>query len=148
MMTVFYFFMCDPKGATKTKSTIIEKNIYEIFIFLILDYLFLGLVENMKCTLCNERNGNTRCEGCNTLFCLPCMTKHHDELAQQFQLLKDVRNEVKELLDSSRSASSSAKRIPCLTDIDDWESEMMRRIHEIAEKTRRNVNELVTKTYE
>ncbi len=64
----------------------------------------------MKCTSCNERNGNTRCEGCNTLFCLPCMNQHHEELAQQFQLLMDVRNEIKQSLDIPSSTSTHRKK--------------------------------------
>jgi hypothetical protein len=99
----------------------------------------------MKCTLCNERNGNTRCEGCNTLFCLSCMTKHHDELVQQFQLLMDVRNEVRQTLHVTESTSSNGKEIHCLTEIDKWEREIIQRIQQIAAKARTNINEIMMK---
>jgi hypothetical protein len=99
----------------------------------------------MKCTLCNERNGNTRCEGCNNLFCLSCMNKHHDELVQQFQLLMDVRNEVKQSLEITRLTSSNGKQVPCLIEIDEWEQETIQRIQQIATKVRTNVNELIMK---
>ena len=97
----------------------------------------------MKCTLCNERNGNTRCEGCNTLFCLSCMTKHHDELVQQFQLLMDIRNEIKESLETTKSTSSNGERISCLDEIDRWETEIIQRLQQIAAKARTNVNEIL-----
>ncbi len=96
----------------------------------------------MKCTLCNERNGNTRCEGCYTLFCLPCMNKHHDELVQQFQLLMDIRNEVRQ---SFGSTSSNEQQVFCTIEIDKWEQEMIERIQQIATKSRMNVNEIILK---
>lgn len=96
----------------------------------------------MKCTLCNERNGNTRCEGCYTLFCLPCMNKHHDELVQQFQLLMDIRNEVRQ---SFGSTSSNEKQISCTIEIDKWEQEMIERIQQIATESRMKVNEIILK---
>ncbi len=99
----------------------------------------------MKCALCNERNGNTRCEGCNSLFCLPCMNKHHDQLAQQFQLLMDTRNEVKQALDVSRSMTSNKKQVSCLIEIDTWEREIIQSIQKIAANARTNVNELLMK---
>ncbi len=99
----------------------------------------------MKCALCNERNGSTRCEGCNTLFCLPCMNKHHDKLAQQFQLLMDVRNEIKQSLDITRSTTSNKKQVSCLIEIDAWEQEIIQRIQKIAANARNNVDELMMK---
>ncbi len=99
----------------------------------------------MKCALCNERNGSTRCEGCNTLFCLPCMNKHHDKLAQQFQLLMDVRNEIKQSLDITRSTTSNKKQVSCLIEIDAWEQEIIQRIQKIAANARSNVDELMMK---
>ncbi len=99
----------------------------------------------MKCALCNQRNGNTRCEGCNTLFCLPCMTKHHDELVQQFQLLLDMRNEVKQSLNIYASTSSDGKEMACINEIDKWERESIQRIQHIAAKVRENAKEITTK---
>ena len=99
----------------------------------------------MKCTQCNERNGNTRCEGCNTLFCLPCMSKHHDELVQQFQLLMDVRNEVKQLFDVNELTSTDGKQVSCFIAIDEWEREMIKRIQQITAQARTSATELITK---
>lgn len=99
----------------------------------------------MKCTSCNERKGSTCCEECNTLFCLPCVNKHHDELAQQFQQLMDARNEIKQSLDLFRSTLSDGKQIPSLIEIDKWEREIIQHIHEIAAKVRINANELMDK---
>lgn len=105
----------------------------------------MASTDKMKCALCNERNGKTRCEGCNTLFCLPCMNKHHDELGQQFELLMDVRNEVKQSLDICRSTSSNGKQMPCLVEIDEWERKIIQRIQQAAANARTNVNELIIK---
>ncbi len=99
----------------------------------------------MKCILCNERNGSTRCEGCQQLYCLPCMNKHHDELVHQFQLLTDIRNELKQSLDGSESTSKNNKEVVCIVEIDRWERESVQRIQDIARKARTNVNEIMTK---
>jgi len=73
------------------------------------------------------------------------MNKHHDELSQRFQLLMDVRNEIKQSLDITRSVSSNGKQVPCLIEIDKWEREMIQRIQQIAAKARTNANELMMK---
>ena len=98
----------------------------------------------MMCTLCNERNGNTRCEGCKTLFCLPCLNKHHDQLAQQFQLLMDFRNEVKQAIDASRMPTPN-KKVSCFIEIDTWERESMQHIQKIAAYSRAKIKELIKK---
>jgi cell division protein FtsB len=99
----------------------------------------------MKCTLCNERNGSTRCEGCQQLYCLPCMNKHHDELAQQFQSLTDARNELKQSINATESTSENNKEVPCIAEIDHWEQEIIQRIRNIAAKSRTTVNEIIAK---
>jgi hypothetical protein len=73
------------------------------------------------------------------------MNKHHDELGQQFELLMDVRNEVKQSLDICRSTSSSGKKMPCLVEIDEWERKIIQRIQQAAANARTNVNELIIK---
>ncbi|CAF1368262.1 unnamed protein product [Adineta steineri] len=99
----------------------------------------------MKCTACNERNGNTRCEGCHSLFCLSCMNKHHDELVQQFQSIMNIRNEIKESLNISELLSKNENQISCLVKINEWEQEMIQHIQEIATKIRLNVKETIVK---
>ncbi|CAF1673082.1 unnamed protein product, partial [Adineta ricciae] len=106
------------------------------------------LMNKIKCTLCKERNGNTRCEGCNTLFCLPCMNKHHDELAQQFQLVMDTRNEVKQTLDIHGLSTLDEKSVAYLKEINEWEQDMIQRIQTIAAKVRTDANETMTKYME
>ncbi|CAF1220413.1 unnamed protein product [Adineta ricciae] len=101
-----------------------------------------------KCTLCKERNGNTRCEGCNTLFCLPCMNKHHDELAQQFQLVMDARNEVKQTLDIHGLSALNEDSVAYLKKVNEWEQDMIQRIQAIAAKVRTDANEMMTKYME
>jgi hypothetical protein len=95
----------------------------------------------MKCKLCNQKTGSTRCEGCNTLLCLPCMNKHHDELLQQFQQLMDIRNELKESLDTKLQ---NENKLSCLIEIDLWEQKTITRIREIAGQVRINITEMIS----
>ena len=92
----------------------------------------------MKCKLCNEKKGSTRCEGCDMLLCLLCMNKHHDELMKQFQQLMNTRNEVKELFDTTETTS-------CFLQINEWERMTIERIREIARKVRLNIEQIMAK---
>ena len=48
------------------------------------------------------------------------MTKHHEMLLQQFHQLTDVRNELKQAIDTAGSTSQDNKT-SCLVKIDEWE---------------------------
>jgi uncharacterized protein YaaR (DUF327 family) len=96
----------------------------------------------MKCTRCNERMGNTRCEGCSTLFCLPCMIAHHDGLQQQFHTLMDRRNEVKQAMDRIVDTDQQLRETSYLDDINRWEQKMIEHIQRVASTVRTNANEL------
>ncbi|CAF1530519.1 unnamed protein product, partial [Adineta steineri] len=106
---------------------------------------YLNILIIMKCTACNERNGNTRCEGCHSLFCLSCMNRHHDELLQQFQMLMDMRNELKESIDIAETKSKHENKLPCFNEINEWEQEMIKHIQAIANRTRENLCEIMVK---
>jgi len=99
----------------------------------------------MKCKLCDEKKGSTRCEGCDMLFCLQCMNKHHSELIQQFQQLMDVRNELKESLDTAKITSRNENKLPCFIEIDRWERKTIERIRDIARKVRTDIKEIMAK---
>ncbi len=96
-------------------------------------------------TWCNERKGNARCEGCQRLYCLPCMSKHHDELAIQFELLIGIQKELKESFNIIELTWRNKKENPCLKEIDRWEQEIINRIQQIAAKTRTIANEIMMK---
>ena len=73
----------------------------------------------------NSPKGNTRCEGCQDLYCLPCLNKHHEELGTQFQSLIGVQNELKESFNAVESTWQDKKDLPCLTEIDQWEEDSL-----------------------
>jgi len=73
------------------------------------------------------------------------MNKHHGELIQQFQQLMDIRNELKESLDTAKTTSQNENRLPCLTEVDRWERKTIERIRAIARKVRTNINETMAK---
>lgn len=99
----------------------------------------------MKCKLCNEKNGSTRCEGCDTLFCLQCINKHHGELIQEFQQLMDIRNDLKESLNLAETTSENENKLPCFLEIDRWEQGAIECIREVARKVRLDINEIKAK---
>ena len=99
----------------------------------------------MKCKLCEEKKGSTRCEGCNILLCLSCMNKHHDELLQHFQQLMDIRNELKESLDITETRTQYENELPCLIEINQWERNTIERIQEMAKQLRTDINKMMLK---
>jgi DNA repair exonuclease SbcCD ATPase subunit len=72
------------------------------------------------------------------------MNKHHSELIQQFQQLMDVRNELKESLDT-KITSQNENKLPCFIEIDRWERKTIERIRDIARKVRTNIKEIMAK---
>lgn len=100
----------------------------------------------MKCNSCNDRKGNSRCEGCHQLYCLPCMSQHHNELMAHFELLIGTQKEVKEAYNAAEATWQTTKEHPCLTAIDHWEQEVITRVQHIAAKARATTRELMTKT--
>ncbi|CAF3732960.1 unnamed protein product [Adineta steineri] len=99
----------------------------------------------MKCVLCNEKKGITRCEGCGILVCLLCLDKHQKELIQQFQVLMDMRNELKESIDSAETKLKHENKLSCFIEINEWEQEMIKQIQAIAKRTRANIHEIMVK---
>jgi chromosome segregation ATPase len=73
------------------------------------------------------------------------MNKHHGELIQQFQQLMDIRNELKESLDTAKITSKNENKLPCLIEVDQWERKTIEYIREIARKVRTNINETMAK---
>jgi chromosome segregation ATPase len=73
------------------------------------------------------------------------MNKHHGELIQQFHQLMDVRNELKESLDTATKTSQNDNKLSCFTEINRWERKTIERIREIARRIRTNINEIMTK---
>ncbi|CAF2325234.1 unnamed protein product [Rotaria sp. Silwood2] len=94
---------------------------------------------------CTERNSNIRCEGCEQLYCLPCMNTHHKELIIQFELLFGIQNELKESFNIVESNWQNKKEFSCLFEIDQWEQEIINRIRQIAENARTTVNDMMIK---
>jgi len=73
------------------------------------------------------------------------MSKHHDELAIQLELLMGVQKELKESFEVVESTWRNKKELSYLTEIDRWEQMVIARIRQIAEKARTTVNEMMTK---
>lgn len=86
--------------------------------------------------------GNTRCEGCRTLYCLPCMNTHHDDLQQQFHTLMDRRNEVKQTMDRIADTNHRSEEKSYHDDIKRWEQNMIEHIQRLASTARTNADEL------
>ncbi|UJR33332.1 hypothetical protein I4U23_020781 [Adineta vaga] len=96
-------------------------------------------------TSCNERKGNTRCEGCNQLYCISCMSEHHGELMIHFELLIGTQKELKESFVNVESNWQTNQEHPCLTAVDQWEKDIIDRIQQIAAKARTTIHEMMTK---
>ncbi|CAF1673084.1 unnamed protein product, partial [Adineta ricciae] len=102
----------------------------------------------MKCQLCNEKKGSTRCEGCDMLLCLVCMTTHQTELMEQFQQLLNMRNELKESSDLAEKVSQDQTKLSCFIEINRWEQDSIVHIREVANKIRSNITIIMTKNLE
>ena len=86
-----------------------------------------------------------RCEGCQRLYCLPCMSKHQDELGVEFQLLSGVQKELKHSFEIVQSNWQNRTECPCLVEIDRWEEEILARVRRVADQARVMANEMMMK---
>ena len=73
------------------------------------------------------------------------MNKHYAELTQKFQQLMDIRNELKELLDTAETTSLEENKPTCFLEVDRWEQRTIERIREVSRKVRTNINAVMTK---
>ena len=94
----------------------------------------------MICQDCGKREGSTRCEGCQKLFCMPCANKHHDSRMQQFQAVTDLRNQLKEKLNTlNETNKEDLSQHPAVLAIKRWEKKSIERIRTIAKKLKGDV---------
>jgi len=64
---------------------------------------------------------------------------------QQFQQLMDIRNELKQTLDTREAKSQPEDELPCFIEVDRWERENIERIREIANKVRTDIGQIMVK---
>jgi len=73
------------------------------------------------------------------------MSKHHDELASQFDLLIGMQKEFKQSFDNVQLSWQTQTDCSSLIEIDQWEIEATQRIRELASKARTTVNDIMNK---
>jgi hypothetical protein len=71
------------------------------------------------------------------------MNEHHEMLLQQFQQLADVRNELKQAIDTTESTSQD-EETSYMMKIDQWERDNIQRIQQAAAEFRTNIQHVMT----
>ena len=75
-------------------------------------------------------------KGVNGYIVLSCISKHHDELAVEFELIVGIQKELKESFEIVQTNWQNGREYPCLNEINRWEEEAIDRIRQVAAKAR------------
>ncbi|CAF1411993.1 unnamed protein product [Rotaria magnacalcarata] len=93
------------------------------------------MTEEQHCGKCRKAVCVAKCHGCKKSFCMPHFVKHRLHLAQRMDNLREKF----ELLQNDINKDNFKQSL--LSNIYDWEQRSMRKIHEIAENARKDVEE-------
>jgi hypothetical protein len=96
--------------------------------------------ENKRCAKCSKNISTEKCFGCQQVFCTRHLTKHRLYLAQQM----DEVCQKQELL--QQDLKRNTFDYPFLSSICAWERKSMRKIQEIAEKARNDLQQWTKRT--
>ena len=94
------------------------------------------------CSACGSHQGSTSCEGCQQKYCYECLTNHREALIVEIEALTNARNEVKEKFDNELINCQSAAN-----EIDRWARDMHSEIDRVAQRSKEQVREKLTKSH-
>lgn len=108
-----------------------------VFNTLIEFYAFqiMPLGTSTYCCRCRTKLSITSCEGCQEKFCNNCFNEHRTALSNEFENLVNFRNQIVEIINRP-SSSTTASSDSCFEKINRWETEMQKKIADIAAKAR------------
>ena len=90
-----------------------------------------------RCAKCGkEKNAVVRCEGCSKLFCFDDLPHHRQELSEQLYVMENSRDTFRQTLNDK---TNNPNRHSCIKQIDQWESDSIRKIRQTAEQCRQSV---------
>jgi hypothetical protein len=96
--------------------------------------------ENGRSAKCSKNVSGEKCFGCQQLFCTKHLGKHRSSLAQQMDELYQKQELLQQDLDRNTFD------YPLLSSIYAWERKSMRKIQEVAEKARNDLQQWAEKT--
>ncbi|CAF4784284.1 unnamed protein product [Rotaria sp. Silwood1] len=97
------------------------------------------MAEEKICVKCKKIESAAKCYGCQQSYCIPHFLKHRLYLAQKMDALQDEHENLQKEVDENNYEQSF------LSSIDTWERRAIRKIHDIAEKARNDIQEFMEK---
>ena len=110
-----------------------------------------SITKTNMCSMCSSepKIAITTCDGCMKKFCRKHFNDHRDMLSTHFNSLFDLHNSVLEELQRNvnvfAKSSDDKNALALRKQIDEWETTTIRRVSEIAEKTRADIERLFTR---
>ncbi len=99
----------------------------------------------IKCFSCKKpiRTFICQCQGCSKEFCSNCLTKHVQELSQEFDQIENDHDQFKQKINEKKI--NNPNTILFIQQIDQWEKDSINKIKEKAEELRQNLINLENK---
>ena len=90
-----------------------------------------------KCSMCDDE-GVTICKGCSKDFCYDHLTEHRQLLNEQLGLIQNDFNQFRQTIIDIKNDS---QKHPLVKQIDQWESDSIRRVKQKANECRQLLND-------
>lgn len=92
------------------------------------------------CIKCTKTTGIATCGGCHAWFCTKHFIEHRQNLGEQMEKIGQQHDDLHKNLDINSVSH------PLLSQIDNWEIESIRKIHEVAAKARNDAEKYINET--
>ncbi|CAF3174185.1 unnamed protein product [Rotaria socialis] len=101
------------------------------------------LTTSSECSQCSKTKAQCTCRGCQGSFCTKHFNEHRQQLSVRFdQEIGEAHDELVQQIDKLTRQNKIHDDI--FSEIDRWETRMIKKIQQVAEKVRRQIIELVS----
>jgi chromosome segregation ATPase len=95
-----------------------------------------------QCFSCGKETRTFNCEGCSRNFCRNDLTKHLQELGEQFDRIENNHDELRQILNEQKI---DPKKHSLIRQINHWEEDSMKKIKQTAEECRQKLMKYTSK---
>ena len=94
------------------------------------------------CLVCNDEQDTYECQGCLTTFCFHHLTDHREMIKQEFVLIEDDFNSLRQKLHDQKE---NPTKYSLIKQINQWENDAIYKIKQTAQKCRDQINKYLIK---
>ena len=101
------------------------------------------MASSKQCDTCSRPSASIHCIGCDKYFCNRDFVGHRNVLSGEIEKIVENRNQVQEAINNSIQPGN-AQHSPVIAEIDKWEKTIIKKVKDVAAKTRERAIQLLT----